>query len=193
MTERRSDREAPQPTAQLLIAWQTGEVDARNLLITRIYPELTAIASARLRHERGASLSTADLINDAVLRISTAENLKISDRPHLLALASQIMRHILIDHARSKLRLKRGHSRVTLSTHVEGGRGIDLIQLDTTLIRLKAIDAELADLVEMRYFGGMTVEDVSAVTGWSDRTVKRRWQVARAWLMAALIEEPGLD
>lgn len=179
-------------TVQLLRAWNDGEASARDRLIARIHPELQSIAAARLRAERGHSLSTGDLINEAVLRIVQSEGLSISDRPHLLALSSHIMRHILIDHARAKQAGKRDHVRVEIKTEIDGGQRFDLIGLETALTRLRAIDEQLGDLVEMRYYGGMTVEDVAAATGWSERTVKRRWQAARAWLIDALGAPDGV-
>lgn len=173
-------------TAQLLAEWRGGAVDARNTLIARLHPELSVIAAARLRSERGTSLSTGDLINESVMRIAQADGLSISDRTHMLALASRVMRNILVDHARQKVAGKRKHQKVELTTQVDGGQRFDLIALDSALIRLKVLDPQLAELVEMRYFGGMTVEDVAEATGLSEPTVKRRWQVARSWLLDAL-------
>ena len=173
-------------TEQLLAEWRGGAVDARNALIARLHPELSTIAAARLRGERHTSLSTGDLINESVMRLATADGLSVADRTHMLALASRVMRNILVDHARSKRSGKRNHHKVELTSRVDGEQRFDLIALDSALLRLKAIDAELVELVEMRYFGGMTVEDVAVATGLSERTIKRRWQVARAWLVDAL-------
>lgn len=173
-------------TSVLLSRWQNGGDDARDLLIARLHPDLAQIAAARLRGERNSSLSTGDLINDAVLRLIAGDGLGLADRAHFIALASRMMRHILVDHARVKLTAKRRHARVELCTAIDGEQRFDLIALESALIRLGAIDARLMELVEMRYFGGMTIEDVAAVTGWSEPTVKRRWQTARAWLADAL-------
>jgi len=173
-------------TIMLLAQWQNGEGDARDRLIARLHPELSQIAAARLRREHGTSLSTGDLINDAVLRLIRMERADLADRHHFMALASRMMRNILVDHARAKLSSKRHHARVELSTQVEGEARFDLAVLDSVLIRLGAIDASLVELVEMRYFGGMTVADIAVVTNLSEATVKRRWQVARAWLTDAL-------
>lgn len=173
-------------TAQLLAEWRGGAIDARNQLIARLHPELSVIAAARLRAERGTSLSTGDLINESVMRIATTDGLSIADRTHMLALASRIMRNILVDHARSKQAGKRSHHKVELTTQVDGDQRFDLIQLDSALVRLRVLDPQLVELVEMRYFGGMSVEDVALATGLSDSTVKRRWQVARSWLLDAL-------
>ncbi len=173
-------------TAELLANWQEGSVDARNVLIARLHPELSVIAAARLRSDRGSSLSTGDLINESVMRIASAEGLSITDRTHMLALASRVMRNVLVDHARSKLTAKRKHQKVEITTQLDGGQRFDLIALDSALVRLKVLDTQLAELVEMRYFGGMSVGDVATATGLSEPTVKRRWQVARSWLLDAL-------
>jgi RNA polymerase sigma factor (TIGR02999 family) len=178
-------------TAQLLAEWRNGAFDARNTLLARLHPELETIAAARLRGERHTSLSTGDLINETVMRLVAAEGLSVSDRTHLLALASRVMRNVLIDHARSKRSDKRRHQKVELTTRVDGGQRFDLLSLDSALVRLKVLDPALVELVEMRYFGGMTLEDVAAATGMSERTVKRRWQVARAWLVDALRQPVG--
>jgi RNA polymerase sigma factor (TIGR02999 family) len=170
----------------LLARWQKGEDTARDRLIARLYPELAQIAAARLRGERATSLSTSDLINDAVLRLIQGETPSLTDRAHFMALASRMMRHILVDHARQRDAAKRRHVKVELCTDIDGGQRLDLISLETALVRLGAIDAQLTELVEMRYFGGMTIEDVAIVTGLSEPTVKRRWQAARAWLTDAL-------
>lgn len=173
-------------TAELLVQWRGGALDARNALIARIHPELKAIAAARLRADRSSSLSTGDLINDAVVRITTADGLQVNDRAHMVALASRVMRNILVDHARSKMSDKRKHLKVEICTRVEGEQRFDLIAIDSALIRLKVLDEQLSELVEMRYFGGMTIGDIAAATGLSEATVKRRWAVARAWLVDAL-------
>lgn len=173
-------------TAILLAQWHGGGDDARNRLIARLHPALVQIAAARLRGERNSSLSTGDLINDAVMRLIEADSSRLVDRSHVIALASRLMRHILIDHARQKGAGKRQHVRIELCTKVEGEQRFDLTSLDSALIRLGAIDPQLMELVEMRYFGGMTITDIAAVTGLSEPTVKRRWQTARAWLTDAL-------
>lgn len=173
-------------TLVLLQRWRAGDIDARDRLIGRLHPELTQIAAARLRRERDSSLSTGDLINETVIKLVEAEGAPPFDRAHVVALASSMMRHILVDHARSKAAAKRRHVKVELCTEIDGGQRLDLNLLDSALIRLKALDEGLMELVEMRYFGGMTTADVAAVTGMSEATVKRRWQVARAWLTDAL-------
>ena len=116
-------------TAQLLAEWRGGAVDARNALIARLHPELSVIAAARLRAERGSSLSTGDLINEAVVKFAVVDGLSVLDRNHMLALASRIMRNILVDHARAKLSDKRRHQKVEITTQVDGEQRFDLIAL----------------------------------------------------------------
>lgn len=193
MSEPAGARPAAEETGLLLSLWRNGSCDARDRLIERLYPELVQIAAARLRHERESSLSTGDLINQVVLRIIRSENLVLTDRAHFLALSSRLMRNILIDHARAKASSKRDHVKIELCTALDGGQSVDLIALETALIRLKGLDSELMELVEMRYFGGMTIGDVAVVMGVSEPTVRRRWQVARAWLADALANPLGDD
>ena len=178
--------EAEPQTDILLSRWRSGESGARDRLIERLHPELVQIAAARLRGERNSSLSTGDLINDAVVRLLQIGNLSLVDRAHFIALASRMMRHILVDHARIKGSAKRRHVKVEICTRIDGEQRLDLNRLNSALMRLGAIDEQLMELVEMRYFGGMTVADISVVTGLSEPTVKRRWQAARAWLTDAL-------
>lgn len=173
-------------TGILLDRWKDGDGAARDRLIGRLYPELERIAAARLRAERDSSLSTGDLINDVVLKLMKVEQIDLADRNHFIALSSRIMRHILVDHARSQRAAKNRHLRVELTTRIDGPIRFDLAALDAALMRLSAVDEDLTRLVEMRYFGGMTVADVTSVTGVPEASVKRRWQTARAWLADAL-------
>lgn len=178
-------------TEQLIVRWRGGDQDARSDVISKMLPELEKIAAARLRKETHSSLSTADLVNDAVERLLKQEAPHLESRSHVLALSSRLMRNVLIDHARARQSAKRSHKRVELDTRVDGLVSIDLFSLESALIRLGAIDRNLMELVEMRYFGGMTLADIAEVTGWSETTVKRRWRVARAWLANALANTPG--
>ncbi|PHR21103.1 MAG: RNA polymerase subunit sigma [Sphingopyxis sp.] len=175
-----------QNTQVLLHRWQEGEDAARDLLIARLHPELSQIAAAKLRGERNSSLSTGDLVNEAVIKFLGSTGESPNNRAHFVALAARMMRNILADHARSKGRAKRRHHKVELCTRVEGGKRFDLHLLESALVRLGVIDAEMMELVEMRYFGGMTIADISEVTGWSEPTLKRRWHTARVWLADAL-------
>lgn len=172
--------------AALIERWRDGDSGARDLLIARMLPELRQVAAARLRGEANSSLSTDDLINDAILRFMRLEAVSLADRAHFIALASHIMRNVLTDHARAKQADKRRHQKIELNTQVDGGQRIDLESLNFALIRLGAIDPALMELVEMRYFGAMSIEDVAMATGQSAATVKRRWRSARAWLADAM-------
>jgi RNA polymerase sigma factor (TIGR02999 family) len=158
----------------------------RDDLITRFYPELVQIAAARLRRETNCSLSTNDLINEVVLRLIRNKQIDVADKTHFIALSSRLMRNILIDHVRSKNAAKRNHVKIDLADNIEQNDGIDFVQLNDALIRLGAVDTQYVELVEMRYFGGMSIADIATVTGTSEATVYRRWQVARAWLLNAL-------
>ena len=174
--------------ATWLRGWRDGEVAARDRLVAALLPELRQVAAARLRGERGHSLSAGDLMNDAVLRLLRYDPEALVGRAHVVALASRIMRNILTDHARAKNAGKRRHQRVELNTRVDGEQRVDLEALDFALIRLGVVEPALMELVEMRYFGGMAIEEVALATGQSAATVKRRWRVARAWLADALTD-----
>lgn len=174
--------------ADLIQRWRDGDGQARDDLIAHMMPELRQIAAARLRGETNSSLSTDDLINDAVLRFMRLDAFGLVDRAHFIALASRIMRNVLTDHARAKSTDKRRHQKIELNTQVEGGQRLDLETLNFALIRLGAIEPALMELVEMRYFGAMSIEDVALATGQSPATVKRRWRTARAWLADAMAE-----
>ncbi|WP_199555392.1 ECF-type sigma factor [Sandaracinobacteroides hominis] len=171
---------------ELILRWRGGDDAARDRLVELLYPELRTIASAQMRRERHVSFSSGDLINDAILKLVRMGRIDIADRNHVIALAARLMRNILVDHARQKGTDKRHHHKVELNADIDGGQRIDLISLESALTRLGAIDAQLAELVEMRYFGGMAMGDIAEVTGLSEATLKRRWRTARAWLQDAI-------
>lgn len=170
----------------LVALWRRGDEEARNTLIEQLHGWLERTASEILRGEGHVTLTIGDLVNEAVVRLIGIDGLELQDRAHVKALSARLMRHILIDHARAKQANKRAHRRVTLVTNIAERPREDLLQLSHALQRLSAIDTEKAYIVEMRYFGGMTVADVSIVTGLSEPTVKRRWNAARAWLVDAI-------
>ena len=174
-------------TQILLQDWRNGDMRARDQLFNRLYTELQQVSAALLRSENNSSLSTGDLVNEAAIRLLQIDKVEWADRTHFLALSARMMRRILVDHARRKQTAKRAHHKVTLVTRFEGGRqSMDLDALDKALIRLKAIDEDKANIVELRYFGGMHLAEIGEVMGTSESTVKRQWQVARAWLKDAL-------
>ncbi len=175
-----------QATHALLGDWRDGDGAARDRLIARFLPQLEQIAAAIVRGQPGYSFSTRDLTNDAILRIMRIERIDLANRAHFLALSARVMRNVLVDQMRARLADKRRHQKVEFATYIDGYRSLDLFELDTALVRLGAIDEGLMELVEMRYFGGMSISDIAGLHGQSEATVKRRWRVARAWLSDAL-------
>lgn len=177
-------------TMQLLKEWRDGNSNARDSLFERLHAELRQVSAALLRNEGSCSLSTGDLVNESVIRLIKLDRIELNDRSHFLALASRAMRRILIDHARKKKSHKRRHQSVTLITQVEGGaQRLDIDRLEKALIRLEVLDQQKAQIVEYRYFGGLSLTEVAEVVGTSETTIKRQWRVARAWLQAAMREE----
>ncbi len=172
----------------LLLAWRQGDDSARDTLFNMLHHELTRISAAYLKREGGVSLSTGDLVNEASMRLLTLNQINWQDKAHFLALAAQTMRRVLIEHARKKHAVKREHHRVTLLSNIEDDKNdeLSLYQLDEALIRLQALDKERASIVEMRYFGGLTLEEIAQVTGKSVSTIKRNWRASRAWLINEL-------
>jgi RNA polymerase sigma factor (TIGR02999 family) len=163
--------------------WRDGDAEAGDRLFKELDSDLRMIAQARLHSEAGQSLSAGDLVNEAVLRLAKLERIEWASRPHILALASTLMRQFLIDHARRNLSQKRAHDRVTLCTGIgQPEPPIDVLELNEALERLALIDGRRADIVEMRYFGGMSVPEIATALETSESTVKRLWASARAWL-----------
>lgn len=156
-----------------------------------IHAELATLASYLLhRHERHVSLHTHDLVGEAVARLLGAKHLDVDDPAHLRVLASRAMRRVLIDLARKRVAEKRSGTVFTLRTD-DGGAdsNAELLRLDEALMRLKVIDPDKARLVELRYFGGLSIPEVAEVLQTSPSTVERSWRAARAWLRAALEDD----
>ena len=175
----------------LLKRWREGDLVARDALFECLYTELRQVSAAMLWAERNSSLSTGDLVSEAAIRLIQLDKIDWADKSHFLALSARAMRRILIDHARRKNSDKRKHHKVTLVTRIEGQPNrLDFDVLEKSLIRLNAIDSEKADIVELRYFGGLTLPEIAEVTGTSESTVKRQWRVARAWLVDAMAADP---
>lgn len=173
----------------LLAAWRAGDISARDRLITLFYPELRRAAAAMVRREPGLSMSTGDLIHETVARLIMLNRIDWNDRAHFMALSARMMRRALLDHVRSRRRLKREHQKVELTTAIADAPNVELEELNGALERLTTIDSERAEIVEMRYFGGMDIADIAQVLGMSESTVKRRWISARLWLLEALTLE----
>jgi RNA polymerase sigma factor (TIGR02999 family) len=179
--------ESPQNVTKLLIAWSDGNKQALDLLMPIVFDELRRQASRYLRRERaGHTLQTTALVNEAYLRLVDQKNVRWQNRAHFFGIAAQLMRRILVDHARAKHRAKRGGAdlRVTLdeATAVARDREIDLVALDEALNRLAKIDLQQSRVVELRFFSGLNVEETAEVLRISPATVKRDWSVAKAWL-----------
>lgn len=179
---------------RLLGDWRDGNARARDRLIELLYPELRRLAAQLFRGERANhTLQPTALVNEAWLRLAgtPAERVGVEHRSHLFGVAARLMRQILIDHARARAAQKRdGGERVTLSGILDSGTvpPVDLLDLDRALAELERVDAGKARIIELRYFGGLGIEEVAEATGLSPAIVKRHWQAARLWLFHALGE-----
>lgn len=174
--------------SKLLAAWGHGDPDARDALIPLIYNELRRIARRHLGNERpDHTLQSAALVNEAYLRLVGKKPPKWQNRAHFFGVAAQMMRHILVDHARSRRAAKRGAGipRLVLDTEIAlplQPPEVDLVALDGALKKLADLDPGESRVVELRFFGGLSIEETAVVMGISARTVKREWAAARAWL-----------
>ena len=180
----------------LIAAWGEGDEQALSRLMPLVYPELRRIARHHLgRRQAVHTLESAALANEAYLKLVRAGSVACESRVHFLALCSQIIRRILVDHARSRGYAKRGGNaeHVPLDHLLLGAqaRGIELLALDEALEALSKIDARKGRVVELRYFGGLSVEETAEVLGISPETAKRDWKMAKAWLFGELTAEKG--
>lgn len=178
----------------LLAAWSGGDLDALDRLIELVYPELRRIARQHLERRRASeTLESAALANESYLKLVRAGGIRCENRVHFLALCAQIMRRILVDHARRRGFAKRGGNALRVALDevllVAEARGVEVLALHEALEALARIDARKSRVVELRYFGGLNVEETAEVLGVSADTVKRDWRMARAWLMAELAEK----
>jgi RNA polymerase sigma factor (TIGR02999 family) len=166
-----------------------------NELVSTLYDQLHRLAEAALRSERpDHTLSATALVHEAYLRLPEPGRVQWQDRGHFMAVASRVMRRVLVDHARRRSAAKRGGGeRVTLRDDlaVVPDRTLEILCLDEALSRLEALDQRQARVVEMRFFSGLEVEEIGRVLGVSEATVKRDWRFARAWLLAELAESPA--
>ena len=170
---------------RLIADWQGGGSDARERLIALVYDDLRRAAAGQLDSGLPNSLRPTELVHEAYLKLSEAKTQPWQSRAHFMAVAATAMRQIAIDHARHRNARKRdGGLRVTMRDGLAGSsdREIDVVDLHAALERLAEIDPNKARVVEMHYFGGMGSDEIAEVIGCSAITVKRRWQVARAWL-----------
>lgn len=185
-----------QNVTQLLIGWSNGDREALDALLPVVYEELRKQAANYLRRERvGHTLQTTALIHEAYLKLVDQKNVHWQNRAHFFGIAAQLMRRILVDHARTKKRAKRGGSNIRVSFNeanvLAPSQNLDIVALDEALGRLSEIDEQQSRIVELRFFSGLTVEETAAVLAISPATVKRDWSMAKAWLhreISAVIE-----
>ena len=184
------------PITQLLIAWSDGRREALEELMPRVYADLRRVAAAYMRQEAaGHALQPTALVHEAYVRLIDQKQVKWRNRAHFFGVAAGMMRRILVDHARRRRSEKRGGAweRVTLAEHdiaAEGPRDIDVMSLHESLERLATFDPQQERIVELRYFGGLTIEETAEVVGVSAATVVREWTIAKAWLRADLLRRP---
>jgi RNA polymerase sigma-70 factor (ECF subfamily) len=181
----------PEPSpdlTQMLEKWGDGDEDALNALFPIVYAELRRQAARHFRRERaGHTLQPTALIHEAYVRLIDQRRVRWQNRAHFFAVAAQLMRRILVDHARGRLRAKRGGTaaHVTLDDALAlatNGLDLDALALDDALTRLAALEPRQSRVVELRYFSGLSIEETAAVLGVSPATVKHDWSISRAWL-----------
>lgn len=183
-----------QQVTQLLCDWRSGDRTAMEKLIPLVQPELQRLAHRYMSRERpGHTLQTTALLDDAYLQLADKTHPQWQNRAHFFAVAAQLMRRIMVDHARQRQALKRGGAVVKVpldeSLVAAETRATELLALDEALERLATFDQRKAEVVEMRYFGGLTMEEIAEVLKVHVNTVMRDWKGARAWLFAALTGE----
>jgi RNA polymerase sigma-70 factor, ECF subfamily len=180
----------------LLTEMAKGNQKAGPQLIPLVYSELRRMADGYMRRERpGHTLQTTALVHEAYLKLVGQHSVNWQSRAHFFGIAAQVMRRVLIDHARGHVRDKRGGGREAVSLDeavvFSKERAEEFLELDRALEALAAVDARQANIVELRYFGGLTVEETAEVLGISPKTVKRDWTVAKAWLHGELKASHG--
>ena len=178
-------------TTQLLHAWAGGDAAALDQLTPRVYRELRRMAAKFLQNERqGNSMQSVELVNEVYLRLVDIERVNWQDRAHFFAMAATLMRRILLDRARKRLTDKRGGKAPAVNLddapEVATGRARELVALDDALNNLAKVDPRKAQIVELRFFGGLSVEETAEVVKVSRETVLRDWKMARAWLLSEL-------
>jgi len=194
---------------QLLQRWAGGDASALDALWPMVYDDVRRLARRQLASERANhTLQGTALVNEAFIKLVGQHSMQWQNREQFLGLASQIMRRVLVDYARRRDALRRGRGAVRMSiddTHAAlaiddaaallafEDEGIDMLAIDTALTRLEKIDAPQSRIVELRYFGGLTIEETATVAGISPSTVKREWTMARAWLRRELATMQGTE
>ena len=171
---------------RLLLAWSHGHAAAGDALMDAVYGESRQMARGYLRRERAShSLSPTALVHEAYLKLVDQQRVQWQNRAHFFAIAARVMRRILVDHARGRASAKRGRGATVTLLDIDArveAPGVDILALDTALEKLAGIDERQCRLVELRFFGGLTVEEAAAALGIAPITVKRDWALARTWL-----------
>ena len=178
----------PQDITQLLLSWSKGDKAAFDELIPRVYPELRRLARGYMKRENSQhTLQTSALINEAYLRLIDQQAVDWQNRAHFFAVAAQVMRHILIDHARRYYASKRGAGALHVAPEdaaiATEARAAEFIALDDALTALARIDERKSQMIELRFFGGLTIEEAAEVMKLSPITLRREWRSAKAWLL----------
>lgn len=180
----------PADISGLLVAWSEGDEDAIKDVVAAIYPELRRIARQHLGRAPDHTLESAALANEAYLKLIRAQGVRCENRTHFFALCAQMIRRILVDHARHAGYAKRGGDavRIPLDEVLLGtrGRGVEVLPLDDALRSLARIDLRKSRVVELRFFGGLSVEETAGVLQISPETVLRDWRMAKTWLFREL-------
>jgi RNA polymerase sigma factor (TIGR02999 family) len=185
---------APGDITSLLLDWGNGDRTALDRLVPLLYPEFRRLARRYMRGERpGHSLHTTALVHEAYLRLVDYTRVRPENRAHFLAIAAQAMRRILVERARQRQTARRGAGaqRVPLEDVAGEERAAHLLALDEALARLATLDARKAQVVELKYFGGLTIDETADVVGVSTPTVEREWRAARLWLYREIGPEAG--
>lgn len=183
-----------QDVTQLLVAWSNGDQAALDKLLPLVNTELRQLARRYMRRENpGHTLQTSALVNEAYMRLIDQQQVRWQNRAHFLGIAAQLMRRILIDHARNHHYAKRGGGALRVSLDeaaaVTEARAAELLAVDEALEKLTAMDARKGRIVELRFFGGLSLEETAEVMGISSPTVQREWRAAKAWLHRMLTDE----
>ncbi|WP_147652934.1 ECF-type sigma factor [Vulcaniibacterium gelatinicum] len=178
---------------ELLDAARDGDRSALDRVLATLYQELHAMARRQLAGQHGHTLDATALVHEAYLKLATRNTARFDDRAHFFAYAASAMRSVVVDYARQRLAQKRGgdlHRVTELPEEVEGGLRLDeeMLGLDTALTRLAAVDPRLAQVVELRYFAGLSELEIAALLKRSERSIRRDWQKARVFLLASLQE-----
>lgn len=181
---------SPDTVTRLLSAAQAGDAGAMNALFTAVYGELRRLAHVVRQGRASATLNTTALVHEAYARLVPADRVDVKSRAHFFRLAARAMRFVLTDYARQRAAEKRGGDVLVVSfneqVHKPRVQAEELLALDEALTRLEALDARQAQVVECRFFAGLSVEETAAALGLGTATVKRDWRAARAWLTRAL-------